>query len=186
MLCFPFNSLSLLKRAESQLTPPLLPDRPHRANTNCSWPYVCVSCLDWINFRCGLCLRLLQRVYCESHPHPPTRPPLLPATVPPIPSCVENGHTCTQSCPMRFCTVMGYLKSIHTLRLPTSPFSESGGVILDGGLVINSIKWVWLPWQISLGYNIIISASSAVITGHGSQMRVRLIGREDEVTLDRN
>lgn len=96
-LCFPFNSLSLLKRAESQLTPPLLPDRPHRANTNCSWPYVCVSCLDWINFRCGLCLRLLQRVYCESHPHPPTRPPLLPATVPPISSCVENGHTCTHA-----------------------------------------------------------------------------------------
>lgn len=78
--------------------------------------------------------------------------------------------------------------SLHprTLRLSLFPLSVSGGVITDRGLIINSIKWVWLPWQIGLGYNIIISASSAVTMGHGSQMRVRLIGREDVVSLYRN
>lgn len=99
----------------------------------------------------------------------------------------ERSHTrqgthahAKQSYPMLFCTVTERLeKSIHTPRLSVSPFSESGGVISDRGLVINSIKRVWLPWQIGLGYNIIISASSAVIMGHSSQMRVRLIGRED-------
>ena len=65
-------------------------------------------------------------------------------------------------------------------------FPESAGVISDGELIINSIKWVWLPRQIGLGYNIIISASSAVTMGHGSQMRVTLIGREDVATVDGN
>lgn len=130
----------------------------------------------------------------HTHTHQPSPQQALPATVPPISSFIKNGLThwegthahAKQSDPMLFCTVMERLeKSIHTPRLSVSPFSESGGVISDRGLVINSIKWVWLPWQIGLGYNIIISASSAVIMGHGSQMRVRLIGREDGVTLDR-
>lgn len=65
-----------------------------------------------------------------------------------------------------------------SLFLSLLPISESGGVIADIGLIINSIKRVLLPWQIGLGHNIIISASSAVTMGHGSQMRVRLIGRK--------
>lgn len=76
----------------------------------------------------------------------------------------------------------------HPPSLPAPIFfpPESGGVISDGELIINSIKWVWLPWQIGLGYSIIINASSAVTMGHSSQMRVTLIGKEDVVTLDRN
>lgn len=73
--------------------------------------------------------------------------------------------------------------SILTLCLSLFRFSESRGVISNGELIINSIKWVWLPWQIGLGYNIIISASSAVTTGHGGQMGLGLIGRVDVVTL---
>lgn len=87
-------------------------------------------------------------------------------------------------------TVMECLKtlhpSIHTLCLSLFRSSESGGVISNGELIINSIKWVWLPWQIGLGYNIIISASSAVTTGHSGQMGLGLIGRVDVVTLNRN
>lgn len=57
----------------------------HRANTSCSWPYVCVSSLDWINFRCGVCPGLLQRVCCDFEPllllffflQPPSHPSLL-------------------------------------------------------------------------------------------------------------
>lgn len=78
------------------------------------------------------------------------------------------------------CTVMERLqKPFIALCLSLFRFSESGGVISNGELIINSIKWVWLPWQIGLGYNIIISASSAVTTGHSSQMGLGLIRRVD-------
>jgi len=43
-----------------------------------------------------------------------------------------------------------------------------------------------LLWQIGLGYNIIISASSAVTMGCDNQMKVRLTGGENLVTLDRD
>lgn len=193
----------------------------HRANTSCSWPYVCVSSLDWINFRCGVCPGLLQRVCCDFEPlllllfflQPPSHPSLLLHLPEGLLSqhaifqhptheelsrahTLTHTHICLGSCLQ---TVISHAipaqwwnawrnPSLHprTLRLSLFPLSVSGGVITDRGLIINSIKWVWLPWQIGLGYNIIISASSAVTMGHGSQMRVRLIGREDVVSLYRN
>lgn len=72
---------------------------------------------------------------------------------------------------------------IRTLLLSLLSFSKSRGVISDGELIINSIKWIWLRWQIGPSYNIIINASSAVTTGHSNQMWMRLIGREGAGTL---
>lgn len=137
--------------------------------------------------------------------------PLLPYT--PLKACSPNTpspnnphmencltHTHTHMCllmppnshiPCVSCTLTGCLKKAA---IPaTAPcvslcslFPSPEGVISDWGLLINSIKRVWLPRQIGRGYKITISASSAITMGHGSQMRVRLIGREDEVTLDTN
>ena len=81
--CKPSAPLQLsisLQHAESQLTTPLLSDIIG-ANTSCSWPYVCVSVPDWINFRCGVCLALLQWVCCDFKTLSPPPPPA--ATVPP-------------------------------------------------------------------------------------------------------
>lgn len=91
----------------------------------------------------------LSNPFLSLHPTP-TPQPLFAHT---------DTHTHANShIPCKSCTLMECLKK--SLRLSIFPLSESGGVISDRGLIINSIKWVWLPWQIGLGYNIIISASS--------------------------
>lgn len=171
---------SSAKCAESQLTP-LLPDRPHHANTNCSWPYVCVSSLDWINFRRGLCPGLLQggvwaRMHTHRHTytHSLTQPSSLfffhctthfflwtsPGGLLPqwyISSAHHefiHTHLCSSHISCKSHTVAECLeKCVHIpLLLPcVSPLSVSGGVISDTGLIINSIKRVWLLQLIGLG-----------------------------------
>lgn len=116
------------KCAESQLTTPLLPDRPHRVNTNCSWPYVCVSCLDWINFRCGVCLGLLQRGCCEapSSSQPPPSLPLLPLVLPWSSAFPTRTHTHTQTPLLLLWTVLIYVNCVKwwnaRRRNPSSPY----------------------------------------------------------------
>lgn len=97
----------------------------HRTNTSCSWPYVCVSWADgsavllpdWINFRCAVCLDLLQRLCCDFEPQAWAlpAPPIPLATVPPLSSFTP---------PRRPALFTRHLPAPHTRRSATDTLTH--------------------------------------------------------------